>query len=125
MNLRRTFSSDVKRQAHARSQGTCECARIPWLNRPLGCGIKLGLANTYYEHINPSEIRIDNSISNAAVLCRTCWREKTDLYDRKIIAKSNHTQDKARGIREIPRRLLLGTIASGWKQRMSGGWERR
>lgn len=117
---RLNFTAETKRKAHKRSGGVCECHRIPWLKRPDGCGLKLGNANTFYEHINPDAIRQDNSIENCAVLVRTCWREKTDNYDRKVIAKSNHTQDRARGIRKHQSRPLPGTRASGVRRPMNG-----
>lgn len=41
--------------------------------------------------------------------------EKTDSYDRKVIAKSNHARDRARGIKPMPTQVLVGTKASGIK----------
>ena len=71
------FTAATKREAFARSAGICECRRIPWLNRPEGCGVKLVAGGIFYEHINPDQIRQDNSLHNAAVLCKTCWRENS------------------------------------------------
>lgn len=73
------FSAPTKRAAYDRSNGICECHRIPWLRRPNGCGRELREGNTFYEHINPDNIRQDNSLDNAACLVRTCWREKTAI----------------------------------------------
>jgi hypothetical protein len=119
------FTAETKRQAFARSCGICECHRIPWLARPDGCGVNLTAGNIFYEHINPDQIRRDNSLDNAAVLCKTCWREKTDHYDRPTITKSNHVRDRHIGAVVAPREVIVGTIASGWKNHMRGGWSRR
>lgn len=120
------FTSETKRLAYKRSLGVCECRRIPFLRRPSGCGVVLGAGNIFYEHIIPDNIKPDNSLDNCAVLCRTCWREKTSRYDRKVIAKSNHTRDRHRGIKPATRGgAIVGTVASGWKHRMDGRWERR
>ncbi len=115
------FTAETKRQAYTRSRGVCECHRIPVLRRPQGCGVILGTGNCFYEHIEPDAIKQDNSLENAACLCRTCWREKTAKYDRKIIAKSNHQRDRARGIsRTLKGRPMVGTKASGIKLHMGG-----
>ena len=126
MNRRQEFTPATKREAFERSRGICECHLIPWLNRPHGCGVKLISGSIFYEHIIPDNIAHDSSLENCAVLARTCWREKTDTYDRKIIAKANHTRDRDRGIsRTLKGRPLPGTKASGWKHYMDGGWARR
>jgi hypothetical protein len=113
MRRRLEFSAETKRQACERSGDICECYLIPWLKRPKGCGAKLGIGNA-------DAISGRNDLDNCAVLCRTCWREKTDRYDRKVIAKSNHIRDLARGIRQIPFRPLPGTVALGIKLPMRG-----
>jgi hypothetical protein len=123
---RREFSPATKREAYARSRGLCECYRVPPLNRPNGCGVKLISGSIFYEHIVPDNIAQDSSLENCAVLTRTCWREKTDSYDRKIIAKSNHSRDRNRGIaRAFRSRPIIGTKRSGWKHYMAGEWVRR
>lgn len=76
---------------------------VPWLNRPNGCGHALNDGAIYYEHIIPDNIRPDNSLENCAVLCKTCWREKTAKYDLPVIAKSNRTRDRAQGIKKPKR----------------------
>lgn len=119
--MRNNFTAQTKRDAHKRSAGICECHLIPWLRRPNGCGARLSNGNTFYEHIDPDAISSRNDIDNCAVLVKTCWREKTDHYDRKVIAKSNHTRDRARGIRRPTfGRPLPGTRASGIKLSMNG-----
>jgi predicted transcriptional regulator of viral defense system len=122
---RREFSAQTKRDAYDRSGGICECHRVPCLKRPKGCGAKLGIANTFYEHVTTDFHSNDNCLSNCAVLARTCWREKTSQHDLPSIAKTKRLIDSARGIRQVPSQPIAGTIASGWKHRMNGGWERR
>lgn len=112
------FAASTKRQAFARSGGVCECHIIPRLRRPLGCGAKLGVGNIFYEHIEPDNIRHDNSLDNCACLSKTCWREKTDTYDRKVIAKSNHVRDGAQGIRQHFYKPLPGTKRSNIRKPM-------
>lgn len=114
------FTSPTKRAAYKRSLGICECHLIPWLKRPQGCGCRLGAGNTFYEHIVPDNIRPDNSLDNCAVLTKTCWREKTDTYDRKVIAKSNHVRDLARNIKHNYYRPLPGSRRSGIKLSFRG-----
>lgn len=119
------FSAETKRQAHARSGGICECHLIPWLNRPDGCGVKLVAGGIFYEHILPDAIKADASLDNCAVLSRTCWREKTARIDLPTIAKSNRTRSKHIGAVATPQQVIVGTIASGWRHKLRGGWERR
>lgn len=98
MNRRRNnFSKDTKRQAYERSNGICECHLIPHVFK-VACGCALSPGNTFYEHIDPDKISGRNDLGNAAVLTKTCWKRKTADYDLPTIAKSNRTQDRARGI---------------------------
>jgi 5-methylcytosine-specific restriction enzyme A len=93
------FDKATKREAYDRHGGVCECGRCWQLKRPQGCGRPTGIANIYYEHINPDAMKLDNSLENCAVLCKTCWQEKTATSDIPTIAKSNRVRDRARGIR--------------------------
>lgn len=122
--MRLEFTSKTKRQAFARSNGLCECALIPWLNRPEGCGQRL-TDGVRYEHILPAELGGDNSLENAAALTIQCWKEKTAKYDLPTIAKSNRVRDRARGIRRRSSKPMLGSRASPWKKRMDGTVVRR
>lgn len=122
---RREFTPATKRAAFERANGTCECHRVPWLNRPNGCGVTLVTGQIFYEHVIPDRIRPDNSLDNCAALTTTCFREKTDSYDLPVIAKSNRVQDRARNIKPQHHRPIIGTKRSGWKKHMNGGWERR
>lgn len=121
---RREFSPDTKRKAHTRSRGICECHRLAGLVPGFladGCGRPLGQGNTFYEHINPNALSGMNDLSNCAVLTKTCWRIKTDRYDIPTIAKSNRVRDRARNIRAMCARPLIGTRRSGVKLPMGGG----
>jgi hypothetical protein len=119
------FSSSTKREAYARSGGICECHRVPMLNRPEGCGLKLIDGGIFYEHINPDAIGPDNSLGNCAVLVRTCWREKTSRYDMPTIAKADRQRDRARRIKSRKGAPLPGTKNSGIRRRMDGTVVRR
>jgi hypothetical protein len=100
MHRRRKFSTQTKRDAYDRSGGICECHRIPWLERPDGCGVKLVTGAIFYEHIKTDFHSSDNSLDNCAVLSRTCWREKTSEHDQPSIAKTKRLIDSARGIKK-------------------------
>ena len=116
---RREFSKDVRREAHARSGGICECYRIvgvPGLI-PGGCGQPLGTGNTFYEHILPDNIEPRPVLENCAVLTKTCWKLKTK-YDLPLIAKNNRVRDNDWGITKPSR--MPGSRQSKWKKRMSG-----
>jgi hypothetical protein len=122
MTRRREFTSETKRQAYERSGGICECHRVPWLPTfGRGCGCALGPGNVFYEHIIPDNIGGDNSLDNCAVLCKTCWRAKTDTYDLPVIADANRQRDRARGIRPRSWRPLPGGRDSDMKIRVAGG----
>lgn len=99
---RRTeFTTQTKREAYARSGGLCECHRVPQLPTfGVGCGVKLGEGNTFYEHIHQDYFTSDNSLDNCGVLSRTCWKAKTAASDLPAIAKSKRLRDRGRGIRK-------------------------
>jgi hypothetical protein len=107
MTRRNEFPASVKREALERSNGICECHLIPHVFK-LACGLPLGTGNTFFEHINPDEIRKDNSLENCAALSKTCWRYKTDHHDLPIIAKAKRNFDSNNGIHR-------------WRQRLPGG----
>ena len=129
---RREFSKDVRREAHARSGGICECYRIvgvPGLI-PGGCGQPLGTGNTFYEHIICDGIGGDPTLENCAVLTKTCWRIKTDTYDRPIVAKSNRQHDREICIGRADGPPMPGSKRSSVKHLLNGkrgrdAWERR
>lgn len=124
--MRLEFTNKTKRQAFERSNGFCECARVPMLNRPLGCGMQLLDGRVRYEHVVPAELTRDNSLDNCAALTMACWREKTDTYDLPTIAKSNRVRDRARGIKTQRGRSSFATNRDGaFKKKMSGEVIRR
>jgi len=104
---RNNFSKETKRAAFARSNGICECHLIPHVFK-VACGRPLSAGNTFYEHIDPDAISGRNDLDNCATLTKTCWSIKTNTYDKPVIAKSNRTQDRARGIYK-PRTI------TGWR----------
>lgn len=120
MHRRSEFSAQTKRDAFARSGGICECHRIPWLRRPNGCGVRLVTGAIFYEHINTDFHSSDNGVDNCAVLCRTCWREKTSQHDLPSIAKTKRVRDLARGIKQSFYRPIPGSKRSGIKLHMNG-----
>lgn len=122
---RMEFPNKTKRAAYLRSGGFCECARVPMLDRPLGCGIALRDGQIRYEHIIPDQIRPDNSLENCAALTVACWRQKTDNYDLPIIAKAKRVADRAHGIKRSTSRPMPGSKASGISKRMDGTIVRR
>lgn len=105
MNRRLEFTAQTKRDAYKRSNGICECHRIPQMVR---CGQPLTSGNIFYEHINPDAIRKDNSLDNCAALTKTCWRIKTDRYDRKVIVRNNRARDRAIGARGVHSKIPGG-----------------
>lgn len=114
------FSKKTMRAAFDRSGGICECARVPMLGRPQGCGQKLTDGRVRYEHIVPAELGGDNSLDNAAALSISCWKEKTARFDLPTIAKSNRQRDRARGIGRRSSRPMPCGRNSRWKKRMDG-----
>jgi 5-methylcytosine-specific restriction protein A len=110
MHRRREFPPSVKREAHQRSRGICECHRI-W--RGNGCGQKLTSGNIFYEHIICDGIGGEPTLSNCACLTKTCWLKKTNGYDKPRVAWAKRQRDRDRGIRPTRTRPLPGTRASG------------
>lgn len=126
MTRRNEFTSATKRLAWDRSNGICECHRIP--NWPFMriCGRPLGTGNIHYDHIDPDYFSGCNDIHNCAALTKTCHALKTSLVDVPTIAKNKRAEDRNRGITRAPKgRPLPGTRASGWKKTFHDGWERR
>ncbi len=116
---RNNFTAATKREAYARSRGICECHLIPHVFN-VACGCALGAGNTFYEHIDPDAISCRNDLDNCAVLVKTCWKIKTASFDLPVIAKSNRTQDAARGIYSIPFRPLPGGRDDRIRKKVSG-----
>lgn len=65
-----------------------------------------------------------NRENNLWPLCDWCApiKDRFDVHAKSVIARKRM---RHYGIRRRQYRPLLGTIASGWRHRMSGEWERR
>lgn len=126
---RREFPNSVKRAAYQRSNGICECHLIKGVQGlvPGGCNQPLGPGNLFYEHINPDGRGGGNDLSNCACLTKTCWKIKTRTFDQPIVAKVNRQFDMQIGVKTGASGAdpIPGTVASGWRHRMRGKWERR
>jgi hypothetical protein len=93
------FTDRTKRRILDRSQGACECHRVPQLPTfGVGCGQLLGPGNTFLEHIVPKELGGGSDEDNGAALTKTCWRIKTQCYDLPAIADAKRQQDRQHGI---------------------------
>lgn len=123
--MRLEFTSKTKDAALKRSQGFCECHRVPTLPTfGKGCGQRLGPANTFYEHINQAFIADDNSLDNCAAIVRTCWKLKTDTVDKPVVSRVKRKRRSNFGIKERKGRPMAGTRASGIRKRFGGKIER-
>lgn len=97
---RREFSTKTKRAAWERSGEVCE-GEGPIVGLPPGIRCTRSLVlGVVYDHDDPDANSKDNSLENCRCLCPVCNRWKTDKRDRPLIAKTNHQQDKHRGIKE-------------------------
>ena len=111
--------TEPKREAFTRSNCFCECHLIPHVFKT-ACGCALGAGNTFYEHANPDALCGRNDLDNCCVLTKTCWKFKTASFDLPTIAKSNRTQDAARGIYSIPFRPLPGGRDDRLRKKLNG-----
>lgn len=66
----------------------------------------------------------ENRESNLWPLHPHCHKIKT-AFDLAEKARVSELRKKHHGIKRRQSRPLLGTIASGWKKHMAGGWSRR
>lgn len=91
-----------------------------------GCGRAIHPGDEWScDHIQPPILGGENRESNLHPLCNWCHpiktreetAEKSAVYEKRL----RHAGIK----REPAGRPLVGTIASGWKHFMSGGWGRR
>lgn len=97
---RAEFSAKVKRAAWNRAGGRCEAVGTMYgLADGVRCNLDLKIG-VNYDHDDPDANSRDNSLENCVCLCPPCHRYKTSHRDRPLIAKTNHQQDKARGIKQ-------------------------
>jgi len=121
MNLRggkRTeFPLSVKKKAFSRCcrEGTPRCET---------CGIVLTGGNVIYEHVIPDGLHGDPTLENCKVHCRTCADTKTFTQDNPRMAKADRQLKASFGLKR-KKKPILGSKASGFKQRMDGTWVRR
>lgn len=122
---RNNFTAKTQRAAWKRSGERCEATGdiYGW---PAGqrCGADLNLG-VEYDHIDPDANSRDNSLENCCAACPKCHRYKTSTRDRPLIAKTNHQQDMAQGIRKPSARPMPGSKNSPWKRAMNGEVSRR
>lgn len=126
---RREFTSETKRLAVKRSGGICEChllakAGVPGF-RLDGCGLRIGVGNTFYEHVDPSFNSNNNALDNCAVLVKTCWRSKTDKFDLPKIAKTKRQQNMRFGIKSESGQPIPGSKRSAFRKKLNGQVEWR
>lgn len=119
-HTRRNFPNPVKREAWERSKDESGVARCD------NCTARLSVGNVHYDertdgefdHAQSDAMLGDPTLENCQVLCRSCHGRKTKR-DRKIIAKSNHVRDRARGIKTRSLRQLPGNRDSNIKLRFN------
>ncbi len=122
---RAEFSAQTKRDAWDRAGGICEAVgEMYGLPDEIRCMWDLNLG-VHYDHDDPDANSKDNSLENCRCLCRPHHLFKTSNRDRPLIAKTNHQQDMARGIKPRGHRPMAGSRDSQWKRRMDGTVERR
>src|SRR5690349_7040053 len=99
--MRREFSAKTKRETLARSNGICECHLIlhAMPSDFVPCGLPLGAGNVFYEHIDPDAAGGDNGPANCAALTKTCWKIKTNKYDKPIVKRVKKRRDRNFGIK--------------------------
>jgi 5-methylcytosine-specific restriction endonuclease McrA len=110
---RQEFSVSVKRAAAKRANGHCE-----------ECTRRLSVGDYHYDHAVADQLGGAPTLDNCRVLCRSCHRAKTRSRDLPQIAKAKRREQRHMGIRKSGR-PMPGSRASGWKQKVGGGWERR
>lgn len=123
---RNEFAKKTQRAALLRSGGACEAdGDIYGLGHGVRCGADMTRTGAEFDHINPDANSKDNSLENCAAVCPKCHLWKTVHRDRPLIAKTNHQQDKARGIKPRGHRPMAGSRDSKFKRKMNGQVERR
>lgn len=119
---RREFPKSVRRAAHARSNGICECAIVPFLpTYRAGCGRRLTSGNVWYEHIIPDGAGGTPTLDNCAALVKTCGLLKSRIYDAPVVAKVSRQRDRNISAQTHCYRPLPGTKRSGIRLPFRGG----
>jgi len=110
--MRKEFSTKTKALAFQRANGRCE-----------ECGFRLTPGKFHYDHIRADGLLGDNYLSNCAVLCVICHRDKT-REDVARISKALRVQARHIGATKS-RNPLPGGKLSKWKRKLSGKVELR
>ena len=87
--MRTEFSAKIKAAAALRANGQCD-----------GCGRKLLAGDWHYDHTIADAIGGEATLSNCAVLCKSCHSLKTRIEDMPRIAKTKRNFRKAVGIKK-------------------------
>jgi hypothetical protein len=116
---RAEFSKQTKRDAWTRSQGRCESSLVPSLE-DIGCSRELRTGDINFDHISAEAISHDNSLSNCAVLCKSCHKIKTTQHDIPAIAQDQRVFDAHHGIDDPWRQKLPGGKHDRLKKKISG-----
>lgn len=122
---RNEFTAQTKRDAWTRSGEVCEAqGAIYGLASGVRCTADLNLG-VHYDHVDPDANSKDASLANCCACCPKCHRWKTSHRDAPLIAKTNHQQDMAQGIKSRSRQPMPGSRDSGWRKPMNGPAVRR
>lgn len=118
---RKEFTKKTQRAAWTRSGERCEATGdIYGLPAGQRCGADLTRTGVHYDHIDPDANSKDNSLDNCCACCPSCHGWKTSNRDRPLIAKTNHQQDKVRGIKK-PKGRGFPKPPVGFKRNWSTG----
>ena len=112
--MRLEFTKETMRMALKRADGCCEGL----ISSGERCSAVLAVAKYHFDHIIPAAIGGDNDLTNCAVLCLQCHKDKTTKRDIPIIAKSKRIYDKHHSIRKPSR--FPGSRDSKWKIKVNG-----
>lgn len=122
-SLRGQERQEFSRRTRALAFKRCCREGVPHCEK---CGSELRGGNIVYEHLTPDGLGGDNTLENCAVYClKICATRKTVEEDNPRMQRADRMLKKAYGIKTRKGRPMMGTIASGWKQKINGGWERR
>lgn len=114
MTARRSLTSKERLRLFALHHGLCHL-----------CGGRIGVGEAWeVEHVIPLAMGGEDDDANRKPAHVKCHRAKT-TDDAGNIAKAKRREAKHMGARPRPKRPLMGSKASGWKQKIDGTWERR
>lgn len=90
-----------------------------------GCNVEFNPADVKWEADHEHLHTYDGSDDppNVRPLIYRCHKAKSGK-DKTFIAKGQRQSDSVYGVKRS-RRPMMGSIASGWKRKFNGDWERR